>query len=131
MASSTTQNVGTVVFGITATCISAITIWQGHRAWKLHRQSHASTDVNGNISRDANCHSQKVNGKLMIYLSGLELGLHRSSSSIPDHDRSAEVFELPESNLMTSAESERDTQLLSHISAAGTPGPVAETSRAL
>jgi hypothetical protein len=67
----------------------------------------------------------------MIDLSGLELGLRRSSSSIPDRDRSAEVFELPESNLMTSAESERDTQRLSHIPAAATPGPIAETSCAL
>lgn len=55
MASSTTQNVGTIVFGITATLISAITVWQGHRAWKIWRERHDSAD--GGFAGSSDCYT--------------------------------------------------------------------------
>lgn len=35
MASSTTQTISTVVFGIVAIFISIITVWQSYKAWRL------------------------------------------------------------------------------------------------
>ena len=37
-SSNSTEIITNAVFGITATAISVVTVWQGHRAWKLWRE---------------------------------------------------------------------------------------------
>ena len=34
MESTATQTIATIAFGVTATLISVITVWQGRRAWR-------------------------------------------------------------------------------------------------
>ena len=37
-SSSSTETIINVVFGLTATAISIVTVWQGRKAWKIWRQ---------------------------------------------------------------------------------------------
>lgn len=40
MSSAITQNITNVVFGITATVVGGLGLWQGHRAWRMWRDHH-------------------------------------------------------------------------------------------
>ena len=37
-SSNSTQTITNVVFGLTATAISVVTVWQGHKVWKMWRE---------------------------------------------------------------------------------------------
>ena len=45
MASNSTQSLITLVFGITATTISIITIWQGYKFWKTWSECRSGQDI--------------------------------------------------------------------------------------
>ena len=38
---NSTQTITNLIFGLTATIISVVTVWQGHRVWKMWREHHA------------------------------------------------------------------------------------------
>ena len=40
VASSTVQVITIIVFGIIATVVSGLTVWQGHKVWKLWKEHH-------------------------------------------------------------------------------------------
>ncbi|KAF6235062.1 hypothetical protein HO173_006689 [Letharia columbiana] len=45
-SSNSTETVTNIVFGVTATTISIVTVWQGHRVWKMwHEYVHDQEDV--------------------------------------------------------------------------------------
>lgn len=45
MASSSTQSIITLVFGVTATAVSAVTVWQGRKFWRVWHNRHRVLDL--------------------------------------------------------------------------------------
>ncbi len=45
MASSSTQSIITLVFGVTATAISAVTVWQGRKFWRWWHDRHGAQKI--------------------------------------------------------------------------------------
>jgi hypothetical protein len=48
LASNTTQTIVTIIFGITATAISGVTIYQGRRAWQMWHEHQRQQQAPGN-----------------------------------------------------------------------------------
>lgn len=45
MASAGTQTIATIAYGTVATLISALTVWQGRRAWRKLYGRHSGSDI--------------------------------------------------------------------------------------
>lgn len=71
MASSASQTISTVVFGIIATIISVFTVWQSYKAWKIWHDHHRQAETN---LEPGNAVAVILSENSVLILSDLELG---------------------------------------------------------
>ncbi|CAF9930316.1 MAG: hypothetical protein ALECFALPRED_004576 [Alectoria fallacina] len=78
-SSNSTQIITNVVFGITATVISIVTVWQGHRVWKMGREyAHGQENVAPGIDQHVHVQKSPITHSHRV---DVELGLQSSRST--------------------------------------------------
>ena len=76
LASSQSQTITNIAFGVVASCIGTYTLWQGHRAWKMWQKHRCRVDLSSGLSPAP--HPDVI----LMELTDVELGLRDPNTSI-------------------------------------------------
>lgn len=52
LASNVAQTATNIIFGLTATLIGFVTVWQGHKAWTIWRDHRRQSDEGEDVERN-------------------------------------------------------------------------------